>query len=102
MEKLRYTFDECQPLSGEKRSVLVGVVASGNLEVLMERGGEPQRAHFTIDTAAVGFGGIWEAVLHDFTERHAVGGIQFSINDAGATPAVVMLRLQQALSEWKA
>jgi malonate decarboxylase delta subunit len=101
METLRYTFAECRPLSGEKGGVLVGVVASGNLEVLMERGGEPGHASFEIETAAVGFGSIWEAVLRDFTQGNEVGGIRFSIHDAGATPAVVMLRLQQAVSEWK-
>jgi malonate decarboxylase delta subunit len=103
MEKLHYTFEECRPLPAARSRVLVGVVASGNLEVLMEgTGEEPQRARFQIETAAAGFGCIWEAVLRDFTQRHAVGGIQFSINDAGATPAVVMLRLEQAVSEWTA
>ncbi|TMG99639.1 MAG: malonate decarboxylase acyl carrier protein, partial [Betaproteobacteria bacterium] len=35
-----------------------------------------------------------------FFERHRVGGIRISINDAGATPAIVSLRLDQAIEEF--
>jgi malonate decarboxylase delta subunit len=38
-------------------------------------------------------------VLADFHERHPLGGIHISINDMGATPAVVGLRLGQAVAE---
>jgi malonate decarboxylase delta subunit len=38
-------------------------------------------------------------VLADFHERHPLGGIRISINDMGATPAVVGLRLGQAVAE---
>ena len=41
---------------------------------------------------------IWEAVLRDFHERHPLAGVRLSINDMGATPAVVGLRLDQAVS----
>ncbi|MDB6000995.1 MAG: Malonate decarboxylase acyl carrier protein, partial [Rhizobacter sp.] len=75
--------------------VLVGVVASGNLEVLVEPASGAD-CRVDIDTSARGFGGIWEAVLRDFHERHALGGIAISIHDMGATPAVVSLRLDQA------
>ena len=44
---------------------------------------------------------IWEAVLQDFSQRHAVGGLRLSINDAGATPAVVSLRLDQAFDDYR-
>jgi len=36
-------------------------------------------------------------VMADFFERHRVSGIRISINDAGATPAIVALRLDQAI-----
>ncbi len=49
-----------------------------------------------VNTSAHGFRDIWEAVLKDFARRHSVGGLSLSINDAGATPAVVSLRLDQA------
>lgn len=101
MEKLDFSFTDCPTLEGAATTVLVGVAASGNLEVLMERADESRGCRFSIETAAVGFGEIWKAVLDDFTQRHAVGGVVFSINDVGATPAVVMLRLQQAWREWQ-
>ena len=48
-------------------------------------------------TAAVGFSPIWQAVMDDFFDRHRVADVRISINDVGATPAVVSLRLDQAL-----
>ena len=78
--------------------VLVGVVGSGNLEVLLES--KPGAScHFRVETSARGFGSIWEAVVRDFQQRHDLAGVQVSINDMGATPAVVSLRLAQAVAE---
>jgi malonate decarboxylase delta subunit len=48
-------------------------------------------------TAARGFGTIWQAVLGDFAARHPLRDVRISINDVGATPAVVRLRLEQAI-----
>ena len=75
--------------------VIVGVVASGNLEVLVEPAPGAGCA-VRIDTSARGFGPIWEAVVRDFHARHALSGVAVSIHDMGATPAVVSLRLDQA------
>jgi malonate decarboxylase delta subunit len=77
--------------------VLVGVVASGNLEVLVEPGGT-EDCVFHIETSARGFGAIWEAVIRDFQDRHGLAGAVVSIHDMGATPAVVNLRLEQAMA----
>ena len=78
--------------------VLVGVVGSGNLEVLLEPGTAPACA-VHVETSAHGFGSIWRAVLDDFHARHALAGVRVSIHDMGATPAVVSLRLDQAVAE---
>ncbi len=78
--------------------VLVGVVGSGNLEVLLEPGTAP-RCSVHIETSARGFGAIWEAVIRDFHDRYALAGLRVSIHDMGATPAVVSLRLDQAVAE---
>ena len=78
--------------------VLVGVVGSGNLEVLLEPGGEPRLCLVDIHTSARGFGPIWEAVVRNFQRQHNLAGIAVSINDMGATPAVVSLRLDQAVA----
>jgi malonate decarboxylase delta subunit len=80
--------------------LLVGVVASGNLEVLVEAAAPPA-CRFHIETSARGFGAVWEAVLRDFHERHPFAGLCVSINDMGATPAVVSLRLDQAAAALK-
>ncbi len=80
--------------------VVVGVVASGNLEVLVEPVDLAGAVRIEVATSARGFEAIWAAVLRDFVDRHGVTGLAFSLNDAGATPAVVTLRLEQAIEEY--
>ena len=96
METLHYAFDGGRPLP-TFAPALVGVVASGNLEVLVEPAAG-SGCRIDVDTSARGFGTIWEAVLRDFHARHALAGLVVSINDMGATPAVVALRLDQAIA----
>lgn len=84
--------------AGSFPAVLVGVVGSGNLEVMLEPAAPPDcKVH--VETSARGFGPIWQAVLDDFHARHGLAGLRVSINDMGATPAVVSLRLDQAVAE---
>lgn len=97
LEALEYTFAGRHD-AGDFTPVLVGVVGSGNLEILLERAvGRDCRVH--VQTSARGFGATWEAVVRDFHQRHPLAGVRISINDMGATPAVVSLRLDQAVSE---
>jgi len=95
MENLRFHF------SGGQRRIdtarLVGVVGSGNLEVLIEQHALGGGCEIEISTAAHGFGPIWEAVMRDFHQRWQLADVRVSINDMGATPAVVSLRLDQAV-----
>ena len=94
METLRFNFSGGQRrLSGAQ---LVGVVGSGNLEVLIEQRPLNGACEVEISTAAHGFGPIWEAVVRDFHERWQLADVHVAINDMGATPAVVSLRLDQA------
>jgi malonate decarboxylase delta subunit len=95
MEHLTFEF-EGQQTPPLQDPILVGVVGSGNLEVLLERGTDPARCTFAVTTSARGFGPIWEAVVQNFQLRHRLAGVAISINDMGATPAVVSLRLDQA------
>ncbi|CAD0306022.1 malonate decarboxylase acyl carrier protein [Xanthomonas hortorum pv. cynarae] len=97
METLRYRFDGQQGARAGLEHALVGVVASGNLEVLVERVPLDGAMEIEILTAARGFGAIWQAVLDDFAARHPLRDVHISINDVGATPAVVSLRLEQAM-----
>ena len=97
IETLHYTFLGQLPV-GSFAPVLVGVVGSGNLEVMLEPAAG-LNCDIRIETSARGFGSIWEAVARDFHQRHPLAGVCVSINDMGATPAVVSLRLDQAVSE---
>ena len=97
LETLNYSLPGQRP-AGTFAPVLVGVVGSGNLEVLLEPAAGTQ-CDIHIETSARGFGPIWQAVLDDFHERHPLAGVRVSINDMGATPAVVSLRLDQAVAE---
>jgi malonate decarboxylase delta subunit len=97
MEQLTFTL----PGQGGRRAhatALAGVVSSGNLEVLVEPEDLQGACRVDISTSAAGFGPIWQAVLQDAARRHDLANLHISINDAGATPAVVSLRLDQALA----
>jgi malonate decarboxylase delta subunit len=96
METLQFHFDGGQRKL-PPRAELVGVVGSGNLEVLIEPAQLSGGCSIEIKTAAVGFGTIWEAVIRDFQQRWQLADTRISINDMGATPAVVSLRLDQAV-----
>jgi malonate decarboxylase delta subunit len=100
MEHLTYELRATPGAAARRPPVVVGVVASGNLEVLVEPGPVSDACRAEIHTSAAGFGAIWEAVLADFAALHPVAGLRLSVNDAGATPAVVTLRLGQALEEY--
>lgn len=96
MEQFTVRLPSKAPQQSSVHTVICGVVSSGNLEVLVEPLPTRDACEIVVNTSAHGFRDIWEAVLKDFSERHAVGGLKLSINDAGATPAVVSLRLDQA------
>jgi len=97
METLSYRRTTQQRAGGSKSVALLGVVASGNLEVLVERVLPDTECQVDINTAAEGFGAVWMAVVADFVERRAPGGLKLSINDGGARPDTVALRLAQAV-----
>ncbi|MBK4735622.1 malonate decarboxylase acyl carrier protein [Noviherbaspirillum pedocola] len=96
MQRLSFRFDGGNRNAAGRAAQLVGVVASGNLEVLIEPVALSGACEVDIQTAAVGFDAIWAAVLADFHERWHLADLRISINDVGATPAVVSLRLDQA------
>jgi len=97
LEALDFSYTGGRPV-GRFAPVLVGVVGSGNLEVLLEPQGDAGCA-VRVETSARGFAPIWKAVVDDFHARHGLAGVRVSINDMGATPAVVSLRLDQAVAE---
>ena len=77
------------------RRAHVGVVGSGDLEVLLEPS-QGDRSHVLIRTSVDGFRDTWKAVLDRFFAKYD-GLVRIEINDAGATPGSVLLRLEQAV-----
>lgn len=97
MEHLEYEFKTAGGATAARKNfVLVGVVASGNLEVMMEHQRLDGKCVFAIDTAAAGFAASWRAVIADFMDRHHPADLRVAINDNAASPAVASLRLDQA------
>lgn len=97
MEKLSFTMRPSTAATGTRARAIVGVVASGNLEVLLERGLPANVCVIDVATAAHGFAAVWEAVVGDFVTRQPAGGLHISINDGGARPDMVSLRLAQGV-----
>ena len=94
METLNYQYEAKGPLT---RRAHVGVVGSGDLEVLMEPSGKPT-AEVRIRTSVDGYTQVWKDVLDRFFARFGRAA-RVEINDFGATPGTVTLRLEQAAEE---
>lgn len=95
MQTLTYQF-EAERVA--PRPVHVGVVASGDLEILLQPPDDSEAdavAAVRVRTSVDGFDTIWQATLQRFFGHTALGG-SWELNDFGATPAVVTLRLRQA------
>ena len=73
----------------------VGVVGSGDLEILLEPGNTNQ-TEFIVRTSADGFQEIWKAVFERFIALNDIDA-KVTLNDFGATPGVVSLRLSQVM-----
>jgi len=78
-------------------AVHVGVVAPGDLEILLDfpATDHPDRATVRVRTSVDGFDTVWREVLHRFFAHTPLAG-RWELNDFGATPGVVTLRLRQA------
>ncbi len=92
MEQIVLTYPGKRPAPQRAHS---GVVASGDLEVLLEPAADGG-SRVSIRTSVGGFGELWKAVIDRFFTRYD-GAARIEINDSGATPGVVLLRLQQAV-----
>jgi len=100
METLEFEYSGGRTALTRNKPVLSGVLGSGNLEVMVEPADLGGACRIVVETAAVGFGDTWRAVLDDVFARWPVADVRISINDAGATPAVVSLRLDQGLKAY--
>ena len=95
MEQLRFSLEG---LASSSRGVyaIAGVVASGDLEVLVERQALDGRCEVDVNTSVHGFETTWRAVMERFVAARPLADTRITVNDSGATPAVVSLRLAQA------
>lgn len=92
MEKHLFDYPAGAPAAGR---ALAGVVGSGDLEVLLE----PRPAgslQVSVTTSVNGMGPVWQAQLDRLFGTRLWPAAAIEINDFGATPAVVRLRLEQA------
>lgn len=95
MEQFQVHITTARPAPGTRAQASAGVNASGNVELLVERNLPPNESLVEVTTATIGFRDLWEAVIADFFSRVPTGGLRFAINDGGARPDVVQLRLMQ-------
>lgn len=92
METLTFEYDATKTIHQRSH---VGVVGSGDLEVILAPSNEGL-AQIHIRTGSEGFGEVWKTVLDRFFTVNDIEA-KVTINDFGATPGVVHLRLAQAL-----
>lgn len=95
MEKLQFEFAAGGPAA---KRIVTGVVSSGDLEVLLEpqQGGKTTIA---VQTSVDGYGANWRALLERVFADSALPAAHIEINDNGATPGVVRMRIEQAFEE---
>jgi malonate decarboxylase delta subunit len=96
METLEFEFKGKQAPAAAADHALAGVVSSGNLEVLIEKADLAGSMRIVVNTAAWGRRHV-ASCSQDFSARHPLGDVLITDNDAGATPAVVSPRLDQAV-----
>lgn len=95
MENIFRQYPAGEPAS---RRALAGVVGSGDLEVLVE----PNTAGsttITVNTSVNGKEPVWIAVLNRMFADADLPAVKIEINDCGATPGVVRMRIEQAMEE---
>ncbi|MNB63302.1 Malonate decarboxylase acyl carrier protein [compost metagenome] len=73
----------------------IGVVASGDLEILLEPSKE-ENAYVVVRTSSDGFRQTWKSILDRFFSVNNIA-VNIEINDFGATPGMVSMRLLQVL-----
>ena len=98
MERINLEFPAAAPARGR---ALAGVVGSGDLEVLLEPS-DPGITTVSITTSVGGMRRTWEAVLTRILGAVPLPAARIEINDFGATPGVVRMRIEQAFEEMAA
>ncbi|WP_316848858.1 malonate decarboxylase subunit delta [Pedobacter agri] len=92
MESFSFTYPAGKKIA---QCAHIGVVGSGDLEILVEPRND-EYTEFIVRTASDGFQEIWKSVFERFTAQYDIAAT-LTINDFGATPGVVSLRLAQVI-----
>ncbi|WP_028535685.1 malonate decarboxylase subunit delta [Paludibacterium yongneupense] len=98
MEIINFSYPAAATAHGQ---ILVGVVGSGDLEVLLEAG-QTGATTVCVTTSVDGCQPVWHALLERFFGSGEGPALRVEINDFGATPGVVSMRIAQALEEMNA
>jgi malonate decarboxylase delta subunit len=94
MEKMKFEYDAKEKIT---MTAHVGGVSSGDLEIIFSPA-ENLKTTVEIITCFDGNQKIWKSVLDRFFDQHSIAA-EIKINDFGATPGLVNLRLLQGLEE---
>ena len=97
METRNYEFPAGRPAAGR---ALAGVVGSGDLEVLLQPADDGV-TRIVVNTSVDGKGAVWDALLQRVFGGEPLSAARIVINDCGATPGVVRMRIEQAFEEIK-
>jgi malonate decarboxylase delta subunit len=95
MERLEFAF-AAGPSAAAR--TLSGVVSSGDLEVLLEPA-SAGRTTVAVQTSVDGYGATWRALLERVFGGGTLPAARIDINDNGATPGVVRMRIEQAYEQ---
>jgi malonate decarboxylase delta subunit len=74
MQTLKFSHTAKRRLSGKKQNAIIGVVASGNLEVLLERVLAETTCEVNIATPLAGYDETWKAVVAEFVVLRLMQG----------------------------
>lgn len=100
MENYEFRFAMIQKLT-EKPPVTVGIAGSGNLEVTIKPRTDDTDTVFQVSTPVGGYQDTWLAAFERFVEDYPFSSLTYIINDAGASPPAVSLRLRQAFEAYQ-
>jgi malonate decarboxylase delta subunit len=92
METMNYKYTATNEV---RQSAHVGMVSLGDLEIVLEPIKE-KNAYVVVRTKVDGCGEIWKNILDRFFLENAIA-VNIRINDLGARPGKINMRLFQAL-----
>lgn len=99
LNELKFEYKVENPVSIKKEWAHLGVVGSGDMEVLLEKKDYNGAVKVKVVTPVRGFDKVWNLVLDKFVQSNSLGDLLIEINDNNATPVVASMRLRQALNE---